>query len=151
MHEPNIADTRIHIDAGRTRRDAPEACSALFPEATLAEALVNPGGIFRDPHKVAEHPSFSPEEKRIILLSWARDELVVEQVASGALPELRRKSKGEAVIEALSHFDALAAAEYRAVLTSIRGLVPGAGSWMRMAPSEHQSSVIRGGETCRSA
>ena len=44
-----------------------------------------------------------------------------EQVAADALPELRPHSRIDAVIEALSRFDPLAAGEYLSALASIRG------------------------------
>jgi hypothetical protein len=94
-----------------------------FPPATApsyVEALVDPGNVFRSPAEVAEHPWFTPEEKRTVLLSWARDELVLEQVASRTLPELRPRSQIDAVIEALSHLDPHAAMEYRAAVATIR-------------------------------
>ena len=76
--------------------------------------------VFRDPREVVEHPWFTDEEKRTILLSWARDELVVEQVASKVMPELTPKSRIDAVTEALSQFDAPAAGEYLSAVTSMR-------------------------------
>ena len=87
---------------------------------SFTEALVDPGGVFREPAEVAEHPWFTHEEKRTILLSWARDELVIEQVARKSLPELRPRSRIDTVLEALRQFDRLAAAEYRAAVASIR-------------------------------
>ena len=89
-----------------------------------ADALVDPGSTFEEPSEVLEHPSFSPEEKRAILLSWVRDELLLEQVAHNTLPELRPRSRIDAVIEALSQFDRLAAAEYRRAVASIRASYP---------------------------
>jgi hypothetical protein len=88
--------------------------------STYVEALVDPGGVFRDPAEIAEHPWFTREEKRTILLSWARDELVLEQVANRSLPELKPKSRIDRVVEALAQFDRNAAAEYRAAVRSIR-------------------------------
>jgi len=58
--------------------------------------------VFRDPSEVLEHPWFTDEEKKAVLMSWARDELVVEQVASNVMPEPRPKWRIDAVIEALS-------------------------------------------------
>ena len=51
-------------------------------------------------------PWFSDQEKRTILLSWVRDELVKEQVA------VKPHSQIDAVIEALWDFDPPAAGEY---------------------------------------
>jgi hypothetical protein len=94
-------------------------------ELSFAEALADPAGVFREPTVIVEHPWLTHEEKRTLLLSWARDEFALEQVASSALPELRPKSRTDQVIEALSRFDALAASEYRAALASLRGLSMG--------------------------
>ena len=87
---------------------------------SYAEALVEPGRVFDHPGEVAEHPWFSNEEKRTVLLSWARDELVLEQVANRSLPELKPRSRINAVIEALAQFDPHAAAEYRVAVAAIR-------------------------------
>jgi len=65
-------------------------------EPSFVEALVNPAGVFRDPEEVVHHPWFTHEEKRTILLSWVRDELVIEQVARQALSELRPESRIDA-------------------------------------------------------
>ena len=89
-------------------------------EPSFVEALIDPAAVFRDPHDVAEHPWFTDQEKRTVLLSWARDELVLEQVASRALPELRPRSRVDAVIEALGRFDPRAAGEYRSAVARIR-------------------------------
>jgi len=94
-------------------------------EPSLVEALVGPADVFRDPQEVVQHSRFSHEEKRTILLSWVRDELVIEQVASQALPELRPKSRIDAVITALAQFDPRAADEYCSAAASIRARSPG--------------------------
>jgi hypothetical protein len=94
--------------------------SASASERSFVEALVDPVNVFADPAEVAEHPWFTHEEKRTILLSWARDELVVEQVAKKLTPELQPRSRIDAVIEALSQFDPPAASEYRAAAAAIR-------------------------------
>ena len=60
------------------------------------------------------------QEKRAVLLSWVRDELVIEQVVQKAAPELELTSRIDAVIEALAHYDPLAASEYRSALATIR-------------------------------
>jgi len=88
--------------------------------SSFLEVLVDPPGVFQDPHQVVGHPKFSHEEKRIILLSWIRDELIIEQVAKKALPDLQPQSRIDAVIKALSHFDPCAAGEYLSAVASIR-------------------------------
>jgi len=76
--------------------------SAGVSEPAFVEALIDPVNVFRDPSEVLEHPWFTDEEKKAVLMSWARDELVVEQVASNVMPEPRPKWRIDAVIEALS-------------------------------------------------
>ena len=88
--------------------------------STYVDALVDPGGVFRDPAEIAEHPWFTREEKRTILLSWTRNELVLEQVANRSLPELKPRSRIDAVIDTLAQFDAHAASEYRSAVGAIR-------------------------------
>lgn len=90
-------------------------------EPSFVEALVDPVSVFGTPREVAEHPRFSDEEKRTILLSWVRDELVIEQVARRTLPDLAPRSRIGAVIDALARFDPLAADEYRSALAAVRG------------------------------
>ncbi|MBB4039911.1 hypothetical protein GGR34_001558 [Microvirga flocculans] len=90
-------------------------------ERSFVEALVDPVNIFASPQEVVEHPWFSDEEKRTILLSWARDELVIEQVAGRVMPDLQVKSRIDAVIEALALFDASAAGEYLSAVQAVRG------------------------------
>jgi hypothetical protein len=89
-------------------------------EPAFVDALVHPGVVFGHPSEVAEHPRFSHQEKRAILLSWVRDELLIEEVASRALPELRRESRIDAVVDALRRFDPLAAKEYASALALLR-------------------------------
>jgi hypothetical protein len=50
----------------------------------------------RHRQRVVDHPWFSDQEKRTILPSWVRDELVKEQVARKALPELKPHSQIDA-------------------------------------------------------
>jgi len=95
--------------------------SAGVSEPSFVEALIDPVSVFRDPSEVVDHPWFTDEEKKAILMSWARDELVVEQVASKVMPELKPRSRIDAVIAALSRFDAPAAAEYLSAATCLRG------------------------------
>jgi hypothetical protein len=94
--------------------------SSGHSELSFVEALAHPAEMFGHPREVANHPWFSHQEKRTILLSWVRDALLLEQVASHTVPELRRDSRIEAVIDALSAFDPLAAGEYVSALRSIR-------------------------------
>ena len=90
-------------------------------EPSFVDALIDPVNIFASPQEVVEHPWFSDEEKRTILLSWSRDELVIEQVASGMMPDLQVKSRIDAVIAALASFDPTAAGEYLSAVQTIRG------------------------------
>ncbi len=87
---------------------------------SYTEALLDPAGVFCHPAEILKHPSLTRDEMRTVLLSWARDELVLEQVANRSLPELKPKSRIDAVIEALSQFDPPAASEYRAALDAVR-------------------------------
>ncbi len=97
------------------------AMSPGVSEPSFVDALVDPVNIFASPQEVVDHPWFSDEEKRTILLSWARDELVIEQVAGKVMPDLQVKSRIDAVIEALALFDPSAAGEYLSVIQAIRG------------------------------
>jgi len=98
----------------------PQAFTPAITMPSYVEALIDPGSVFRNPAEVEEHPWFNREEKRTVLLSWARDELVLEQVANRTLPELKPRSRIDAVIEALAQFDPHAAGEYRGAVRSIR-------------------------------
>ncbi|WP_262029570.1 hypothetical protein [Microvirga sp. Mcv34] len=98
----------------------PQVKSPGVSERSFVDALVDPVNIFASPREVVEHPWFSDEEKRTILLSWARDELVIEQVASRIMPDLQVKSRIDAVIEALANFDQAAAGEYHSAAQAIR-------------------------------
>jgi hypothetical protein len=91
-----------------------------YSEPSFVEALAHPNEVFAEPRQVVEHPWFSDQEKRTILLSWVRDELVKEQIAAEALAELGPHSRFDAVIEALSRFDPLAAGEYLSDVASVR-------------------------------
>jgi hypothetical protein len=97
------------------------AMSPGVSEPSFVEALVDPVNVFANPQEVVDHPWFSDEEKRTILLSWARDELVIEQVASRMMPDLRVKSRIDAVVAALASFDPTAAGEYLSAVQTIRG------------------------------
>jgi len=143
------ADPRDH--AHQANPFGPAVVSSCAPVPSLTDALVDPAGVFEDPAAVVEHPWFSDEEKRTILISWARDELLLEQMAQGALPELRCRSRIEAVLEALSRFDAQAASEYRAAVAGIRGMSPGSVSWMQISPAGRRARRTSGGEPCRNA
>jgi hypothetical protein len=94
---------------------------AGFSEPSFVDALAHPGDVFDNPQEVVDHPWFSDQEKRTVLLSWVRDELVVEQVASKTIPELKPQSRIDKVLEALSRFDPSAAEEYRSAVASLRG------------------------------
>jgi hypothetical protein len=48
----------------RTRADG-------LTDPSFIEALVDPVNVFDHPQEVVEHPGFTHEEKRTILLSWA--------------------------------------------------------------------------------
>jgi len=89
-------------------------------EPSFVEALVDPATVFHHPQGVVQHPGFTDQEKRAVLLSWSRDELVAEQLACAAAPELELASRIDVVIEALAHYDSLAASEYRSALATIR-------------------------------
>ena len=100
---------------------ASQITSPGVSEPSFVDALVDPVNLFGHPWEVVEHPWFSDEEKRTILLSWARDELVIEQVAGKVMPDLQVKSRIDAVIEALALFDPSAAGEYLSAVQAIRG------------------------------
>jgi hypothetical protein len=87
---------------------------------SFVEALVDPVNVFDHPREVVEHPGFTQEEKRTVLLSWARDELVAEQVTSRLTPELGIRSRIDAVLDALASFDSAAASEYTSAVALIR-------------------------------
>lgn len=86
---------------------------------SLAETLVDPRSAFRHPAEVVTHPLLSREEKRTILISWIRDEIMLEHVASRVLPELKPASQIDAVIRALQDIDPHAADEYRAAANAV--------------------------------
>ncbi len=111
-----------------TPTGSPGVATSGVSELSFVEALAHPAQVFGDPEEVARHPWFTDQEKRAVLLSWARDELVAEQLACAAAPELELASRIDAVIEALAHYDPLAASEYRSALATIRRqLRPAAG------------------------
>lgn len=128
-----------------THRFAPAFDPSRVQGPSLTEALVDPASLFRDPAEVAEHPWFTREEKRTILLSWARDEFALEQMADGSLFEPVPQSRIDRVVDALARLDAPAASEYRAAIAAIRARRhPSSGC--RWIPS---STWRRG--TCRNA
>ncbi len=118
MNRATAADN--HADPCVARAFTPTMDEPGTMTSSYTEALVDPGGVFQDPADVIGHPCFTREEKRTILLSWARDELVLEQVANRTLPELKPRSRIDPVIEALCKFDASAAAEYGTTVAAIR-------------------------------
>jgi len=89
-------------------------------EIPVVEALAHPACVFRHPEEVVHHPWFTDQEKRIVLLSWVRDELVAEQLACKAAPELELVARTDAVIEALAYYDPRAADEYRSAAATLR-------------------------------
>jgi hypothetical protein len=103
-HEPHVAAEQL--------RDAPPR----VPEHDNLTA-----NVFRHPQEVAHHPWFTDREKRAVLLSWARDELMAEQLANKAGPEFELTSCIDAVVDVLAHDDPLAAGEYRSALATVRG------------------------------
>src|SRR3954453_13495747 len=111
-----MKDTRI----GMALTGGPGAGTSGVSEPSFVEALVNPTSVFRHPQEVAHHPWFTDQEKRAVLLSWVRDELVIEQMVQKAAPELELASRVDAVVEVLAHYDPLAASEYRSALAAIR-------------------------------
>src|SRR5215218_2933193 len=107
---PSFAQSRRDSHEGHSYRYAVDRwpwCWDLggVSEPSFVEALVNPTSVFRHPQEVAHHPWFTDQEKRAVLLSWARDELTAEQLASKAAPELELTSCIDAVVEALAHYD----------------------------------------------
>ena len=102
-----------------TRRYHPRT-TARATRNSPSEALAHPNEVFGRPEYVINHPSLSHQEKRINLLSWVRDELVNEQLAAEALPELKPHSRIDAVLDGLSRFDTSAAGEYLSAVSSIR-------------------------------
>jgi hypothetical protein len=116
----NSLTTDSHDRAQQAQASGPAIVSSWVEVPSLMEALVDPAGVFQDPAAILTYPWFGDGEKRAILLSWARDELVLEQVANRALPELRPKSRIDGVIDALARFDSQAASEHRAAVARIR-------------------------------
>jgi len=98
----------------------PGADASGVSEASFVEALAHPACVFRHPEEVAHHPWFTDQEKRMVLLSWVRDELVAEQLACKVAPELELMARTDAVIEALAHYDPGAADEYRSAAATLR-------------------------------
>ena len=89
-------------------------------EVSFVDALAQPACVFRHPEEVVHHPWFTDHEKRMVLLSWVRDELVAEQLACKAAPELELIARTDAGIEALAHYDPRAADEYRSAAAALR-------------------------------
>ena len=87
---------------------------------SFVEALAHPACVFRHPEEIGHHPWFTDQEKRMVLLSWVRDELVAEQLACKAAPELELIARTDAVIEALAHYDPRAADEYPSAAAALR-------------------------------
>src|SRR4051812_45570182 len=108
---PSFAQLRRGSDEGHAYRSrigmaltgGPGAGTSGVSEPSFVEALVDPTSVFRHPQEVAHHPWFTDQEKRAVLLSWARDELTAEQLASKMAPELELTSCIDAVVEVLAH------------------------------------------------
>ncbi len=88
-------------------------------ETSFVDALAHPACVFHHPEEVVHHPWFTDQEKRLVLLSWVRDELVAEQLACKA-PDLELIGRTDAVVEALAHYDPRAADEYRSAAATLR-------------------------------
>lgn len=112
-----IARDVDHIRHNTHSLPSNSSCSSM---PSLADALADPRSAFQHPAQVVTHPLLSEQEKRAIMISWARDELMLERVANGVLPELKPKSQIDGVIAALRRVDPQAAAKYRAAVASIR-------------------------------
>jgi hypothetical protein len=89
-------------------------------ERSFVQALIAPGSVFGHPGEIVHHPWFTDEEKRAVLASWARDELVIEHTAQNLRPEKGPVSRMDSVIQALARFDASAAGEYLSAARTIR-------------------------------
>jgi hypothetical protein len=98
----------------------PDTDARGVSEVSFVDALAQPTCLFRHPEEVVHHPWFTDQEKRIVLLSWVRDELVAEQLACTAARELELVARTDAVIEALAHYDPRAADEYRSAAATLR-------------------------------
>ena len=84
----------------------------------------DPGEVFVRPSEVLDDPALTEAEKRAVLLSWARDELVVEQVVARVMRELGVRSRLDAVVDALAALDPSVADTYA---TAARAMRTGAG------------------------
>ena len=114
---------------GRFYRDA-RVCGAERPtapidlpgasELSFVQGLLTPGHVFDDPREIVQHPWFTDEEKRSILTSWARVQLMVEQRAQSRGPKLQPELGTDVVLEALARFDASAAGEYLSAVRTLR-------------------------------
>ena len=112
---------RFHVQAdARTNRHAAAVDAPGVSELSFVQALVTPGTVFGNPHEVVDHPWFTHHEKRAVLSSWARDELMTEQNAFRTAAENELESRFDGVVRALARFDALAAGEYLSAMRTIR-------------------------------
>ncbi|WP_052341577.1 hypothetical protein [Salinarimonas rosea] len=75
------------------------------PDTPGWRALVEPAECFASPRDVLDCPDLDPEEKRIALISWARDELAVEAAATDAIRDLGVRSRLAFVLDALVEID----------------------------------------------
>lgn len=112
------------VDPIQSCKHPPQARSSGPSRPSLAEMLADPRSAFWHPAEVVAHPLLSQEEKRTILISWARDEITLEHMAGGVLPELKPALQIDAVVEALREIDPHAAAEYHAVANGTRARAP---------------------------
>jgi len=111
----------ILTDTPTTARDgaAPQRGTAHGPSC-LVQALIDPGEVFARPSDVLDDPTLTDAEKRAVLLSWARDELVIEQVVMRVMRELGVRSRITAVVDALAELDPTAGDTYAAAARAIR-------------------------------
>jgi len=112
---------RFHGQADAcTNRHAAAVDAPGVSELSFVQALVTPGTVFGNQHEVVDHPWFTHHEKRAVLSSWARDELMTEQNAFRTAAENELESRFDGVVRALARFDALAAGEYLSAMRTIR-------------------------------
>lgn len=96
------------------------AVSSEDRRAAFLDALIEPAAAFSSPAEVVEHPAFSAQQKRTILLAWANDALALEQAGVQDLTEFAPVSHLDALIAALEVCDPEAAREYAALRAHVR-------------------------------
>jgi hypothetical protein len=104
-------------------RAAPQQ-DTTHDQSLLLRALIDPGEVFARPGEVLDDPALTDSEKRAVLVSWARDELVIEQVVTRVMRELGVRSRIDAVVDALAALDPSVADTYA---TAARAMRTGAG------------------------